>query len=155
LGTPWERADVERELLENTWATGTPREHLGSLRKNGITGTPWEREHLGNAVGMPWAWERLERLGHVQTFGTPWERHHGNAWRRPWEHLGNALGMGTHWEHLGNGLTLNGYTVGRYGQTRERLERLGHGQTFGTPWERDHGNAWRRPWEHRELVFRV
>jgi hypothetical protein len=52
-------------------------------------------------------------LGHGQTFGTPWERDHGNAWRRPWEHLGNALGMGTHWEHLGNGLTLNRYTVGR------------------------------------------
>jgi len=33
-------------------------------------------------------------------------------------------------------------------RARERLERLGHGQTFGTPWELDYGNAWRRPWEH-------
>ena len=49
MGTPWERADVEREHLANTSATGTPREHLGSLRKNWITGTPWVREHLGNA----------------------------------------------------------------------------------------------------------
>ena len=98
MGTPWERADVGREHIENTSATVTPREHLGSLRKNGITGTRWARKHRGNAVGMPWAWDSGNAL---------------NAWRRPWEHLGNALGMGTHWEHLGNGLTLNGYTIGR------------------------------------------
>ena len=98
MGTPWERADVEREHIENSSATVTPREHLGSLRKNGITGTRWARKHRGNAVGMPWAWDSGNAL---------------NAWRRPWEHLGNALGMGTHWEHLGNGLTLNGYTIGR------------------------------------------
>ena len=47
------------------------------------------------------------RSGFSPAFGTEF------AWRRPWEHRGNALGMGTHWEHLGNGLTLNGYTVGR------------------------------------------
>ena len=96
MGTPWERADVEREHIENTSATVTPREHLGSLRKNGITGTRWARKHRGNAVGMPWAWDSGNAL---------------KAWRRPWEHLGNALGMGTHWEHLGNGLTLNGNSL--------------------------------------------
>jgi len=67
LGTPWERADVEREHLENTSETGTPREHLGSLRKNGITGTPWVREHLGNAGEHP---------GHSNTGENPNTRKH-------------------------------------------------------------------------------